>query len=78
VRYILDDFGKISGLVCNVDKTVLMRIGTVGLMNPRILQLAFDVKDEMTSLGIKIKNGYCDFESSIIQINDKLNREINF
>ena len=62
VKKILEDFGKLSGLECNIEKTTLMQIGSVGEIQDDIKSLGFTVANEVTILGLKIKNDLQDFE----------------
>jgi hypothetical protein len=49
------DFGIISGLCTNVEKTTIMRIGnTTSVMDPRIEDLGFTLVTEMKILGFVI------------------------
>ena len=51
------DFGYISGLKTNVEKTTMMRIGNLEtVLDPRIEQLGFETVDEMRILGFDIDN----------------------
>jgi exonuclease III len=57
VKNILVDFGSISGLETNVEKTTLMPIG--GLDNPvpqEITDLGFSIVNEIKCLGLKLDN----------------------
>jgi hypothetical protein len=53
---VLRKFEDISGLGCNVEKTVLMQIGCNDPLAQQILDMGFIVKDEITLLGTLIKN----------------------
>jgi hypothetical protein len=48
------DFGKFSGLQCNVDKTTLMQIGSVNQLSDEIIALGFKSVEEVTLLGMLI------------------------
>jgi hypothetical protein len=54
IRYILEDFGNMSGLVCNVEKTMLLPIGDNDQIDPRVAELGFSIVDKITILGLKI------------------------
>jgi exonuclease III len=57
LREILSDFGKISGLYCNLEKTTVMLIGpTVDNMSNEIKALGFQVTNKMTALGVDYEN----------------------
>jgi hypothetical protein len=48
------DFGKFSGLQCNVDKTTLMQIGSVNQLTEETIGLGFASAEEITILGMLI------------------------
>ena len=57
VKAILADFGTISGLETNVDKTTLMPIGNLHIgLDEETVGLGFQVVTEMKCLGIKLDN----------------------
>ena len=43
IKNVLSDFGKISGLCCNIEKTVLIPIGSVTDIPVEILELRFKI-----------------------------------
>jgi hypothetical protein len=77
VKKILEDFGKLSGLECNVEKTSLMSIGSEDQIPNDILSLGFSVEAEVTVLGLKLKNGFNDFTDVWNGISEKVQRQIN-
>jgi hypothetical protein len=77
LRNVLDDFGKLSGLECNVEKTTLVQVGTQHPISDDILNLGFAVKDEVTTLGINLKGPVCSFADSVHKIGEKLQRQVN-
>jgi hypothetical protein len=54
IKKILEEFGVLSGLVCNVEKTNLMIVGNPVPIDNRILELGFSVTDNVTILGLNI------------------------
>jgi hypothetical protein len=78
IKEILVSFGVISGLECNVDKTILMQVGSDSIIEPEILSLGFDVKKEITLLGLIIENDTGNFQKSFGKITNAITREINF
>jgi hypothetical protein len=54
IKNILEDFGNLSGLECNVDKTTLMIIGNPPLVDDRIREIGFKFVDNTTILGLTI------------------------
>jgi hypothetical protein len=54
IKNILEDFGNLSGLECNVDKTTLMIIGNPPHVDDRIREIGFKFVDNTTILGLTI------------------------
>ncbi len=78
VKNILASFGSISGLECNVEKTILMQVGSDSVIDQDILDLGFDVKKEFTLLGLIIENDTGNFQKSLNKITNAVKKEINF
>jgi hypothetical protein len=58
IKNILEEFGNMSGLVCNVEKTVILPIGNIHPIDQRIADLGFTFVEKLTILGLNIdKNG---------------------
>jgi hypothetical protein len=75
IKNILEDFGAMSGLVCNVEKTVLLPIGADTVIDDNIRTLGFAVVDSVTILGLEIdSNGYKP--SNFNKIIDKVRNQI--
>ena len=75
---ILNDFEGISGLECNVEKTALMTIGPPVQIEQEILDLGFEIKNEIVLLGAKIKNtGKC-YDGNLELILEKIKKQANF
>jgi hypothetical protein len=73
----LDDFGKLSGLECNVEKTTILQIGHGGGISDEIRSLGFSIDSEITVLGLKLKNGLGNFNNAWDGISEKVQRQIN-
>ncbi len=59
IKTILEDFGSMSGLVCNVEKTSILPIGGQFQIDNRIRDLGFTIVDRLTVLGLEIdREGY--------------------
>jgi hypothetical protein len=56
IKKILEDFGVISGFVCNVEKTTLMIVGNPVPVDNCIRELGFSVTDNVTILGLNINS----------------------
>jgi hypothetical protein len=54
IKVILEQFGIISGLRCNVEKTNLLPIGENIIIDDRIYDLGFNIVDSLTVLGLEI------------------------
>ena len=61
VKEILEEFGTLSGLECNVEKTTLMQIGSNLPIEPEIVELGFDIQNNVTLLGLIIENDSNNF-----------------
>jgi len=74
----LQNFESISGLGCNVEKTALMIVGTQLQAEQGILDMGFEIKNEIVLLGAKIKNtGKC-YDGNLPVILEKINKQVNF
>jgi exonuclease III len=78
IRNILADFELISGLACNVDKTTLMQFGSNEPVPAAIREIGFDIKTELTLLGLKIQNNCSSYSASKDMIEEKIRNQINF
>jgi hypothetical protein len=76
IKKILTDFGILSGLVCNVDKTTLLPIGPNIPIDPRILDLGFKIVNSVTILGLTIEGATGDMNCNFISILSKIRREV--
>jgi hypothetical protein len=75
VRNILEEFGVISGLVCNVEKTMLLVIGDNDEFDNRIKDLGFVITKKVTILGLDINSkGY--MTDSLNNITAKIKNQI--
>ncbi len=78
IRDILFDFEMISGLACNVDKTTLMQFGSNEPVPAEIREIGFDLKTELTLLGLKIQSNCSRYSASKDIIEEKIRNQINF
>jgi len=75
---ILGQFENISGLGCNLEKTVMMPVGSSEPIPQGILDLGFQIVNEITLLGAVIKNrGKC-YEGNAESIRVKVRKQVNF
>jgi hypothetical protein len=70
LRTVLDDFGNISGLKCNFDKTVVMPIGQVGTVLENYA--GFTVSNSVKLLGMTINNDLDNFDNIFLDIGEKI------
>jgi hypothetical protein len=77
LRKILDDFGTLSGLECNVDKTTLLQVGVDAPVPQEITELGFSVVDTVTILGLKLTGNGADTRVSLDDIRKKLQKQVN-
>jgi len=75
---ILANFEDISGLGCNLEKTALMPIGTVANLPQAVLDIGFEIKNEITLLGANIKNHGICYSNNIDQIIEKVRKQSNY
>ncbi len=76
IKEILETFGAMSGLVCNVEKTSILPIGDNTVVDDRIRDLGFVISEKITVLGLVIdKDGYTDENFS--NIRNKLTMQVN-
>jgi hypothetical protein len=78
IRNILAEFELLSGLACNVEKTTLMQFGSDDPVPANIREIGFDVKSELTLLGLKIQNNCSRYTASKDSIEERIRTQINF
>jgi hypothetical protein len=61
INNILTEFGILSGLECNIEKTALIPIGPVGEISQEIKNIGFEIKNSAVILGMKIHNNVIGF-----------------
>jgi hypothetical protein len=75
IKEVLEEFGLISGLVCNVEKTMLVVIGDNEVIDNRIETLGFVISKKVTILGLEINNNGFAVES-LHKITEKISNQI--
>ena len=78
IKDILESFGILSGLRCNIEKTVLIPGGHIAPIPHGILNMGFEIKESATILGMEISNNTANFNSSALKIGEKIKREANW
>jgi len=76
LRTILDDFGNISGLRCNYDKTCILKVGA-DPAEPIDLH-GFVVTESITLLGMEVKKNLSNQDEIFLQIQEKILGIIRF
>jgi len=75
VKNILNDFGRISGLKCNVEKTNILAIGNAGNAEEDLNDIGFNFTRNLTVLGVEIGE---QFETNYDKIIMKVQKQVNF
>jgi hypothetical protein len=78
LRKILDDFGALSGLECNVDKTTLLQVGVEGQIPQDIIDIGFSCVREVTVLGLKLVGHGADTSESLENVRNKVIGQVAF
>jgi len=78
LKQILTDFGKFSGLECNVDKTVLMQVGQIFDPPEDILNLGFSHVNEIKILGMTIDQNIENLDQNFVLVHDRIKRSIAY
>ena len=71
IKSILTKFGILSGLCCNIEKTVLVTVGILEPIPEEICELGFEIKDKAIIQGMEISNDLHDMESCAETIEKK-------
>jgi exonuclease III len=69
---VLDNFGKISGLICNVNKSHILPVGFNPVTTQELSDLGFTISNEITVLGFQINNNMDIFRKNATGIINKL------
>jgi hypothetical protein len=77
IKQILQDFGKLSGLECNVEKTTILPIGPPSVIDPRISELGFQITQSVTILGLTVRCYNGSLEDNFERISSKIRSEIS-
>jgi hypothetical protein len=78
LKKILTDFGKFSGLQCNVDKTVLMPVGQLIDPSDEIVDLGFSHVTEIKILGMIIDQNIENLDQNFVLIHEKIKKSIAY
>jgi hypothetical protein len=76
VKKILEEFGKLSWLECNIEKTSLMQVGSIEPVSQEIINVGFEIVERTTILGLVIDGNSNNFGTSKNKIVEKVRKEI--
>ena len=77
VKEVLDKFGALSGLCCNIEKRVLVPIGKIEAISQDIVDLGFEIKNKALILGLELSNENNITDNAVNKIIEKINSEVN-
>ena len=78
IKNVLADFGLLSGLECNIEKTALIPIGSTPPIEASILELGFDIKNSAIILGVEISNNDTVTDKAVQKVLNNIKKEINY
>jgi len=78
VQRILIDFGNLSGLRCNLDKTTVLFAGTGGAIPAGLENIGFRIVDRITLLGFEISWDLSGLQIAFDKAVDKMRKICNF
>jgi hypothetical protein len=78
IKDILHEFGILSGLECNVEKTNIMPIGNNDPVSAEIRDLGFTICSSLTVLGLKINNDVFNLQENWDGIVQKVRNQIHY
>jgi hypothetical protein len=78
LKDICTEFANFSGLQSNADKTTLLQIGTVRELSAEILDLGFNLTNNVKILGMDIDNDLGSLSSHFDEIHGKIARMIEY
>jgi len=75
---VLTNFENISGLSCNLEKTALMVVGTDIPIPQEIIDIGFEIQNEVVLLGARIRNNGICFEGNGTLVLEKMRKQVNY
>ncbi len=78
LKTLCHDFSTFSGLQSNVEKTTLLKIGSTNVLSQEILDLGFNITEEIVLLGISINRSLDSLSSHFDTVAEKIVRIIEF
>ena len=74
----LEEYKKMSGLECNIDKTMVMQVGDKSAPDAEILDLGFSFVTRVTILGTIIINDTGNQDDNATAIRDKIKNQVRY
>jgi hypothetical protein len=74
----LEEFGRFSGLNCNIEKTVLMQVGLKNPITPEIAGLGFLFVESIKILGMDIDADIANLDSNFTKIAVSIDKSISY
>jgi hypothetical protein len=78
LKTLCHDFSTFSGLQSNVEKTTLLKIGSTNVLSQEILDLGFNITEEIVLLGMTINRSLDSLSSHFDTVAEKIVRIIEF
>jgi len=78
IKEVLNEFKMLSGLECNVEKSVLMQVGEIIPVTDEIKKIGFKIEEKIKVLGLIIEQNSVDFNDSWGKIEEKVREQKRF
>jgi hypothetical protein len=78
IKILCYDFSLFSGLQSNIEKTTLLELGSTDGLSPEIVELGFNITEEMVLLGLTINRTLDSLNNYFDEIINKITRLIEF
>jgi hypothetical protein len=76
LKNVLEDFGQISGLKCNVEKSSIMQVGRRDPVPDDIAGLGFRIEDSIHILGMDINHDLSNLDSNFTRVNNNFKKGV--
>jgi hypothetical protein len=73
---VLEDFGQISGLKCNAEKSSIMQVGRRDPVPDDIAGLGFRFEESIHILGMDINHDLSNLDSNFTRVNNNLKKVV--
>jgi hypothetical protein len=68
----LGDFKELSGLECNIEKSVMLQVGDTGNLPGEVIEAGFPLKNRIKVLGITLTTSCMEFTEVYNEIEEKV------